>query len=40
MKLFLIQLMYVGFLDRYIDSSGVSGAIPPSFANLENLKIM
>lgn len=27
-------------LDRYADSSGVSGEIPPTFANLKNLIVM
>lgn len=26
------------YVDRYIDSSGVSGQIPPSFANLRRLE--
>lgn len=27
-------------LDRYADSSGISGEIPPTFANLKNLLVM
>ena len=38
---FFISYFYNSFhLDRYADSSGISGEIPPTFANLKNLLVM
>jgi len=32
--------MHIAYLDRYVDSSGVSGEIPSTFANLKNLQLL